>query len=248
MLDVYVINLATSTERWARTSARLQELGIPHERFDAVDGRKAPHALFERYDDKQREKYRRKALSPAELGCYSSHYLLWVFCIDNNKPIIVMEDDVIVDSSLNEALKIADEWIQSIQYLRLAGTILKNKPYKKIRKIGSFDLVDHIKGPSGALCYVISPSAAKAFIKHSYTWVIAVDDYMDHYWWHGVDCYSLMPFPITYGDNSSDIPRLSKDKWTILKKARKEVYNLFEYISRIWYRFKRTEVKKVNHL
>ena len=132
MLTTYVINLAGSDQRWERTSSRLQELGIPFERFEAVDGRVNPHPLFSRYDDKLRERYRRKALSPAELGCYTSHYLLWKLCLDLNKPIVVMEDDVIVDSSLNEALNIADEQIESLQYLRLAGTILKNKPYIKL--------------------------------------------------------------------------------------------------------------------
>ncbi len=237
MLTTYVINLAGSDQRWERTSSRLQELGIPFERFEAVDGRVNPHPLFSRYDDKLRERYRRKALSPAELGCYTSHYLLWKLCLDLNKPIVVMEDDVIVDSSLNEALNIADEQIESLQYLRLAGTILKNKPYKKVRKLGSFHLVDHIKGPSGALCYVISPSAAKKLIDHTGKWFIAVDDYMDHYWWHGVDCYSLMPFPISFGDNLSDIPRLSKETWPISKKIRKEFYGLFESLRRYWYRY-----------
>jgi glycosyl transferase family 25 len=238
MLDVYVINLATSTERWETTSNRLTELGISYERFEAVDGRKEPHPLFTRYDDKLREKYRRKGLSGAELGCYSSHYLLWKHCIAINKPIVVMEDDVIVGSSLPEALKIADEQIENLQYLRLAGTILRHKPFKKIRKMGSFDLVDHIKGPSGALCYVIAPMAAKKLIAHAETWFIAVDDYMDHYWWHGVDCYSLMPFPITFGDNLSDIPRLPKKKWPLWKKLRKEFYGLIERIKMIRYRVK----------
>lgn len=238
MLTTFVINLAGSDQRWEATSSRLKELGVPFERFEAVDGRVNTHPLFARYDDKLRERYRRKALSSAELGCYSSHYLLWMHCIHLNKPIVVMEDDVIVDSSLNEALEIVDEQIENLQYLRLAGTILKNKPFKKVRKIGSFDLVDHVKGPSGALCYVITPSSATKLIAHAEKWFIAVDDYMDHYWWHGVDCFSLMPFPITFGDNLSDIPRLPKKKWPLWKKLRKEFYGVLERIKLIRYRVK----------
>lgn len=238
MLDVYVINLATSTERWERTSARLTELGISHERFDAVDGRKEPHPLFERYDDKQREKYRRKALSGGELGCFASHFLLWKKCIELNKPIVVLEDDLIIHKSLNEALNIAEEQISTLQYLRLAATYPKPKTFKKIKTLGQFDLIDHIRGPSGTLGYVISPSASAALIKLAEKWFIAVDDYMDRYWWHGVDCYSLMPFPIDVAENVSDIVRVKKEPQSIWLKVRKELYKLIERIKRIRYRIK----------
>ena len=149
-----------------------------------------------------------------------------------------MEDDVVIRSTLNEALYIAEEQIEKLKYLRLAGTILKHRPYKKICSFGTFDLNNHIRGPSGALCYVLSPCAAKALIKHRQVWFIAVDDYMDHYWWHGVDCYSLMPFPIDFGDNLSDIPRLAKQPWPLWKKLRKEFYNLIEKSKMILYRKK----------
>ena len=236
MLDVYVINLATSTKRWERTSARLSELGISHERFDAIDGRQNPHSLFERYDDRQREKYRRKALSGGELGCFASHFLLWQKCIELNKPIVVLEDDLIINSSLPEALNIAQEQIVNLRYLRLAGTYPKPKTFKKIKSLGQFDLVDHIRGPAGTLGYVISPSAANALIKHAEKWFIAVDDYMDHYWWHSVDCYSLMPFSIEVAENDSDIVRVRKEPQALWLKLRKEVYGIIERIKLILYR------------
>jgi glycosyl transferase family 25 len=236
MLDVYVINLATSTERWETTSNRLTELGVSYERFEAVDGRKEPHPLFTRYDDSQREKYRRKPLSGGELGCFASHFLLWKKCVELNKPIVVLEDDLIINESLNEALKIAEEQISTLQYLRLAATYPKPKTFKKIKSLGQFDLIDHIRGPSGTLGYVISPDASAALIKHAEKWFIAVDDYMDRYWWHGVDCCSLMPFPIAVAENDSDIVRVKKEPQSLWLKLRKEVYKLIEWIKRSWYR------------
>ena len=238
MLDVYVINLSTSTERWETTSNRLTELGITHERFDAVDGRKEPHSLFARYDDKLREKYRRKPLSGGELGCFASHFLLWKKCIELNKPIVVLEDDLIINESLIDALKIAAEQIRTLQYLRLAATYPKPKTFKKIKSLGQFDLIDHIRGPSGTLGYVISPDASAALIKHAEKWFIAVDDYMDRYWWHGVDCYSLMPFPIEVAGNESDIVRVKKEPQSLWLKLRKEVYGLVENLRKCLYRIK----------
>tara|TARA_R110001592_G_scaffold178141_1_gene418792 strand:- start:4854 stop:5582 length:729 start_codon:yes stop_codon:yes gene_type:complete len=238
MLDVYVINLATSTERWATTSNRLTELGISYERFEAVDGRKEAHPLFDRYDDKLREKYRRKPLSGGELGCFASHFLLWNKCVELKKPIVVLEDDLIINESLNDALKIAAEQISTLQYLRLAATYPKPKTYKKIKSLGQFDLIDHIRGPSGTLGYVISPDASADLIKHAEKWFIAVDDYMDRYWWHGVDCYSLMPFPIEVAENDSDIVRVKKEPQSLWLKLRKEVYGLLENLRKCLYRIK----------
>lgn len=236
MLTTYVINLAGSDQRWERTSSRLQELGIPFERFEAVDGRVNPHPLFSRYDDALRERYRRKALSGGELGCFASHYLLWEKCIELNKPIVVLEDDLIINTTLNEALKVAEQEIDQLKYLRLAGTYPKPKTFKKIKPIGPFDLIDHIRGPAGTLGYVISPEASAALINHAEKWFIAVDDYMDRYWWHGVDCYSLMPFPIEVAENESDIVRVKKEPQALWKKLRKEVYGLLEMITKWWYR------------
>ena len=236
MIKLYVINLASSTQRLETTRQRLKELNIPFERFDAIDGRTSKHPLFERYDDKKREKYRRKPLSNGELGCFSSHYLLWQKCIELDQPIVVMEDDVIINDSLNEALEIAEQQIEQLRYLRLAGTILKRRPYKKVKTLGSFDLNDHIRGPAGTLCYVIHPHAAKAFIANCSSWFIAVDDYMDRYWWHHIDCYSLMPFPVEVVENESDIVRVPKQKQPLFLKLRKEVYGLVEGIRRWWYR------------
>ncbi|MFT7372250.1 MAG: glycosyl transferase family 25, partial [Oleiphilaceae bacterium] len=237
MLKTFVINLAGSDERWASTSRRLSELKVPFERFEAVDGRVSPHPLFERHDDKRRQKYRGRALSGGELGCFASHFLLWQRCVELDEPIVVMEDDITIDDSYYEALNIAESNIDSLKYLRLAGTYLKRRPYKKIGELGSFDLIDHIKGPAGTLCYVISPKAAKIFVQHADVWFLAVDDYMDRYWHHHINCYSLMPFPIGIADGiETDMIRSKKASRSLKMKLVKAFYGLFESFRRIWYR------------
>lgn len=238
MLTTYVINLAGSANRWEKTRKRLQELGVPFERFEAVDGREQPHPLFSRYDDKRREKYRRKALSGGELGCFASHFLLWQKCIELDHPIIVMEDDIIINDSYPEALKLAEANAEQFPYLRFAGTSIRPKSIKKLSALGSFNVIDHIRGPAGTLCYFLTPKAAAAFIKHAEAWFLAVDDYMDRYWWHGVDCYSLMPFPVEVADNESEIVRVNKEKQRLWKKFRKEVYGVLDRVRLVIYRYK----------
>ena len=236
MLKTFVINLAGSDDRWETTSKRLTELKVPFERFEAVDGRVSPHPLFERHDDKLRQKYRGRALSGGELGCFASHFLLWQRCVELDEPIVVMEDDIIIRTSFAEAINTAEENIEKLPYLRFSGIHLKRRPYKKICKLGPFDLVDHIRGPAGTQCYVLSPSAAKIFIQHADVWFLAVDDYMDRYWQHNINCYSLMPFPVGLADVETDMARPKKTARSLKVKLVKAGYGLLEFFRRNWYR------------
>ncbi len=238
MLKLFVINLASSQARREKVSKRLNALGVPFELFEAIDGRKSPHPLFERYDDTLRKRYRRKKLAGGELGCFASHFLLWQKCIELNEAIIVMEDDVYVTGQFPKAMQVAEQEIERLGYLRLAGTSLHRRPYKRIGELGGFELVDHVRGPSGTLCYVLHPRAAKALVEYAEKWAIAVDDYMDRYWKHGVDCYSLMPFPVMVADNSSDIVRNAKEKTSLWAKLKQELYGRLERLKRLVYRVK----------
>jgi len=238
MLKTFVINLAGSDERLETTSSRLKELNVSFERFEAVDGRVSPHPLFERHDDKLRQKYRGRALSGGELGCFASHFLLWQRCVELNEPIVVMEDDIIIRDSFPEAVKVASENISKLPYLRFSGIHLKRRPYKKIDRLGSFDLVDHIKGPAGTQCYVLSPLAAKAFIQSADVWFLAVDDYMDRYWQHSINCYSLMPFPVGLANVETDMVRPKKATRSLKVKLVKACYGLLESLRRNRYRFR----------
>lgn len=236
MLTTYVINLAGSDQRWETTSSRLKELGVPFERFEAVDGRVNPHPLFARYDDKLREKYRRRVLSGGELGCFASHFKLWEKCVELNQPIVVMEDDIIIKDTYPEALEIAEKNQEKLSYLRFAGITLKGRPFKKLEKQGSFDLVDHIRGPAGTQCYYLTPKAAKIFIDNAAVWYLAVDDYMDRYWGHHIPCYSLMPFPVLLADVETDMKRIKKGKRPLSLKIMQEFYGLLERFRRVKYR------------
>ena len=237
MLKTFVINLASSTERYEKVKTRLEELRVEFERFEAVDGRNNPHPLFSRYDDHLRKRFRRKPMSPGELGCFASHYLLWQKALELNQAIVVMEDDVVIDDSFVEALVLAEGCIETFHYLRLAGTSLRKSPYEAVGKVGSFDLVDHVRGPTGTLCYVIHPVAAKKMLEASGIWCLAVDDHLDRYWVHGVDCFSLMPFPVRVGSNPSDIEREDKDRrlWSVILR---EVFRRIEFWRRDAYRKK----------
>ncbi|GAA6973215.1 hypothetical protein ID0081_10890 [Helicobacter pylori] len=49
--------------------------------------------------------YCRGELLPQEFGCYLSHYLLWKECVKTNQPIVILEDDVALESNFMQALE-----------------------------------------------------------------------------------------------------------------------------------------------
>lgn len=239
MLTTYVINLAGSDQRWSDISSRLVELGVPFERFEAVDGRVKPHPLFSRYDDKLREKHRRVALSGGELGCFASHFKLWEKCLEVDQPIVVMEDDIIIYDSFLEAIEVAEKNKNKFPYLRLAGINLDRRPYKKRHeKLGNFDLIDHVKGPAGTQCYFLTPAAARAFLENAKVWYLAVDDYMDRYWRNGVRCLSLVPYPVIRAEFETDMQRLKKVEKSLYFRIQKEFFSLVERFRRFLFRIK----------
>lgn len=238
MLKTYVINLAGSDQRWSATSLRLKELGVPFERFEAVDGRVNLHPLFDRYDDKLCERHRRVGLSGSELGCFASHFKLWEKCLELDQPIVIMEDDIIIHASFLEAIVVAEKKKEKFPYLRLAGINLDNRAYKTQGKVGNFNLIDHVKGPSGAQCYFLTPRAARSFIDNAKIWYLAVDDYMDRYWRNGVRCLSLVPYPVIRAEFKTDMRRLTKRKKSLYFRIKKEFFALVERFRRSIYRIK----------
>lgn len=244
MLPVFVINLASSESRRNKITKRLAALDISFELFEAVDGRNKVHPLFSHYNNERCQQHRRTCMAGGELGCFASHYLLWQKCVELGAPIVVMEDDVYVCDNFTKALDVAHSVVAELGYVRLAGTSLHRRPYKVLGQLDGFDLLDHVRGPSGTLCYMIAPEAAQTLLSQADCWYLAVDDYMDSYWLHGVDCYSLFPYPVLVADNGSDIARNDKAKRSLLSKAQLEVLRRTERARRNVYRMRKQGQKR----
>ncbi|MFP6242574.1 glycosyltransferase family 25 protein [Helicobacter pylori] len=58
-------------------------------------------------------------LLPQEFGCYLSHYLLWKECVKTNQPIVILEDDVALESNFMKALE--DCLKSPFDFVRLYG-------------------------------------------------------------------------------------------------------------------------------
>lgn len=221
-------------------SRQLNKIHCEFEFFNAIDGREEPHPLFAKYDDDKRRQVRRRPLSGGELGCWASHYLLWKKCIELNSPIVVLEDDVEILEGFSVQLVRAEKLIETLNYLRLAATYKRRVTCigRKAGKEKGLGVVRYLRGPLGTQCYIVNPIAARRLLQHASVWDMAVDEYLDRGWLHGVKSYALHPISVKSNEEPGDIVRLEKQKLTLMQKVRFEFAKVRSTITRGKFNFK----------
>ncbi|WP_187906247.1 glycosyltransferase family 25 protein [Helicobacter pylori] len=133
MTQVYIISLKESqrrldTEKLVLESNEKFKGRCVFQIFDAISPK---HQDFEKllqelYDSSSLLKsdwfhsdYCYKELLPQEFGCYLSHYFLWKECVKTNQPIVILEDDVVLESNFMQALE--DCLKSPFDFVRLYG-------------------------------------------------------------------------------------------------------------------------------
>lgn len=90
-MKAYVINLDKRTDRLARISAHLAELGISMERVPAFDGNTLDMVGYRKQGRSKESRWR------AEYGCYESHLKAMGAALDNRIfPCLILEDDCVL--------------------------------------------------------------------------------------------------------------------------------------------------------
>ena len=118
MLKVYLINMDRNPERLAFMRSNFENLGIPFERFPAVDGRKLGDAAFERFKSIRPLKNsgdlyapQGRQWTPSKMGCFLSHHSLWTIAASSpDRFTAIFEDDVHISPALRQFLA-NDQWI-----------------------------------------------------------------------------------------------------------------------------------------
>ncbi|MGL2645797.1 glycosyltransferase family 25 protein [Helicobacter pylori] len=133
MTQVYIISLKESQRRLDTEKLVLEsnEKFKGHCVFQIFDAISPKHQDFEKfvqelYDSSSLLKsdwfhsdYCYQELLPQEFGCYLSHYLLWKECVKLDQPIVILEDDVALESNLMQALE--DCLKSPFDFVRLYG-------------------------------------------------------------------------------------------------------------------------------
>ncbi|WRG51846.1 glycosyltransferase family 25 protein [Helicobacter pylori] len=133
MTQVYIISLKESqrrlgTEKLVLESNEKFKGRCVFQIFDAISPKHQDFEKFvqELYDAQSMLKsdwfhsdYCYQELLPQEFGCYLSHYLLWKECVKLNQPVVILEDDVTLESHFMQALE--DCLKSPFDFVRLYG-------------------------------------------------------------------------------------------------------------------------------
>ncbi|WQT45419.1 glycosyltransferase family 25 protein [Helicobacter pylori] len=133
MIQVYIISLKESqrrldTEKLVLESNEKFKGCCVFQIFDAISPKHEDFEKFvqELYDAQSMLKsdwfhsdYCYQELLPQEFGCYLSHYLLWKECVKTDQPVVILEDDVVLEPNFMQALE--DCLKSPFDFVRLYG-------------------------------------------------------------------------------------------------------------------------------
>ncbi|GAA7253356.1 hypothetical protein BD0084_07240 [Helicobacter pylori] len=166
MISVYIISLKESqrrldTEKLVLESNEKFKGRCVFQIFDAISPKHEDFEKFvqELYDAQSMLKsdwfhsdWCRGELLPQEFGCYLSHYLLWKECVKLNQPVVILEDDVALESNFMQALE--DCLKSPFDFVKLFGwywnfhkTNLCTLPLERdaVESMGETPIEDHAK-------------------------------------------------------------------------------------------------------
>ncbi|GHR94865.1 hypothetical protein VN0682_11180 [Helicobacter pylori] len=178
MIQVYIISLKESqrrldTEKLVLESNEKFKGRCVFQIFDAISPKHQDFEKFvqELYDAQSMLKsdwfhsdYCYQELLPREFGCYLSHYLLWKECVKTNQPVVILEDDVALESNFMQALE--DCLKSPFDFVRLYGhywgghkTNLRTLPiYTEAEETDYTDYTDYTEAEAPIENHEVTPS------------------------------------------------------------------------------------------
>jgi glycosyl transferase family 25 len=203
-MNIVVISLERSTDRRSHMTAMLQGSGLEFSFARAIDAEAGEHLGFEQYDAGAARRAHGEALTPGEVACFASHYLLWRRSAETNRPLLVMEDDVALGPSFGAALSLTDRLIERYGLIRLHGGWIP--AHDHLETAEGFSLVRMRKSPYGTVAYALSPQAALALLEHSCVWRFPVDLHLSRFWEYRIPVIALLPYPVQHVDDQHRFP------------------------------------------
>ncbi len=232
-MRIYVITLADAEARQQQAESQLRGLGLDFRFFPGVIGNEAIRSPLCKVDESEFLLATGRDITAGEVGCYTSHKLLWQLCVHLGEPVLVMEDDFQLSEDFSQALQLLDNEIDEYGLIRLQSERRARK--KRVKALGRFALWRYTKAPHSAMCYGISPSAAERLLASSETITAPVDVYMKRFWRHGQQMYGITPYAVTESKLSrrTQIAGRSKAKKNLGTQLSRLFARLYEHLTRI---------------
>ena len=199
-MRIIVINLDHDTDRRARIERRLAELGLPWERFPAVDGcRLEPH--HERLIDRAAHAARGIEFSPGAIGCWLSHREAQRIVAESAEPMaLILEDDIAIADDLPGVLERIERGDAGrFDVIRLHRYKMHRK-FVPVHRIGAGTLGFVEPVDSGAQAYVTTREAAARLVDSIPRMVQLADHALYEHWTHGLIVCSIDPPVVRHDD------------------------------------------------
>ena len=140
--------------------------GFEWEFFPAVDGSKLTYEGLRSIgfdtDKNWRDPLLKRTLTWGEIGCFLSHYQLWEECSDSGQPMLILEDDAILNEPFDESWLTGD--ITYLTHNEMLPEGVKG---------------DRVCYPYWTAAYIITPKAAEEFLDTDIDEnIIPVDEFM----------------------------------------------------------------------
>ena len=157
------------------------------------------------------------ALTASEIGCFLSHRLAWVRCVEKQCPTLILEDDFSFKENFHQAISILNTEYQDWDIARLQGIVAT--PDSTLLAGPDYRIVSNHEDPLGATAYIIKPAAAKKLIQYSNEIFEPLDHFLEHQKIHHLKIVAFKPYPIeTNGAVTTMHDRTDRAPITGLKK------------------------------
>ena len=190
-MKTFVVNLDKNHDRMEFMKDQLARLGIVYDRVPAVYGKMMSPEELECDFARTRSLWaQRRRLSLSEIGCSLSHIKIYRAMIEGNIPVaLVLEDDVVLDSRLQEVVSKIESFISPSQPQIVMLSHLGGHDENKVG-------VERVHSCTCTDGYVVNLPAAQLIYKANYP-VLTVADKWDR--WErlfGLETYRAYPLTV----------------------------------------------------
>lgn len=234
-MKIIVTSLPDDTDRRQKIAARIDELGLDFEFFDAIDGRNGIPDQYENLVDREALKDFWRELTNAEIACALTHAFACKHVAENlAEPAIILEDDAILGDDF-AALATSGQLEQSGFELILLyhhNTRVVKWPKKKL--FGDYTLRVPLKAPWGAVAYFVSVDGAREIAERSLP-IAGVADWGFDILDMKVSCVvprvvehpPIEPAQSTMRERNYDYSKLRRKRRTVWQKVRDPKYRRY---------------------